>query len=277
MKFSKNFKRILTNISLFFITASIITLGFIYYHNQSNIFLWAVLIIFPYFFIAVIFTFLSLFVIIVKENLQWILMILQKRRQKYENSTLVSRVINSQLISFDGEEEIIREINKLKKIYSMLSEVTSLSNEICGPSIFGALIIIITGNISTGYKVYLSWMQEIPIERVCVPVYTMLLTLGMIATIVKQTTSVYSLTADLIAEIAKFEFNKTDRERGVSSVFVEFSLQIAQQPLQFTVAGYYVITKSFFSSIITGIMSYLVILVQFTDPRKEIRNNQLNP
>lgn len=61
--------------------------------------------------------------------------------------------------------------------------------------------------------------------------------------------STASAAGGVFSQITKFEFNKVEREQGIQAIFAELSLLIIHQPIQFTVAGLYVITKKFMASV----------------------------
>jgi hypothetical protein len=104
--------------------------------------------------------------------------------------------------------------------------------------------------------------------------------------LVEACNSTYVVTDRIVLELSKFEFTNEERQHGIHMILNEFSSQIAQQPIKFTVAGFYVITKTFLSSVreiressqfqiekslqvVTGIITYLVILMQFYMPKDQ--------
>lgn len=83
-----------------------------------------------------------------------------------------------------------------------------------------------------------------------VPVFALFGTVGILSAVVTACSSVYNSTAKIISKIASFEFDKQERESGLQSAINDLTLQIHYQPIQFTVGGFYIITKSFLASVI---------------------------
>lgn len=164
---SRRFKWTLIKITLCFITSTVIVLGFIYNYNQSSIFLWALLAIYPYFFIALVHCHFMFYILLIKENLQCMYKVLEKLYKHQQTSMLIMdfRAALSAKLPRKTSDELFDKMIKLKKIYWILFETTSLINELNGPPFMNQLIVLILGNISAGYKVYLSLMGDIVIER----------------------------------------------------------------------------------------------------------------
>lgn len=72
---------------------------------------------------------------------------------------------------------------------------------------------------------------------------------GIMSLIVSKSCSTYDVSAAILSQLTKFEFDKFEREGGIQSLVSEFAAQINTQPIQFTVAGFYVITKTFLASV----------------------------
>lgn len=77
----------------------------------------------------------------------------------------------------------------------------------------------------------------------------MVLSFGILCILVFKCDSTYKIAEAILAQITRFEFKSTERETGIPTVFAELSSQIIQQPIQFTVAGFYVISKTFLASV----------------------------
>lgn len=84
---------------------------------------------------------------------------------------------------------------------------------------------------------------------ISVPVCTIFLTVGILSILVSACDSAYSVAGEIISLLTKFEFDHYERQYAGHSIFAEFTTQIIQQPIEFTVAGFYCITKTFLSSV----------------------------
>lgn len=82
-----------------------------------------------------------------------------------------------------------------------------------------------------------------------VPICLVVGTVGILSTVVCACSAVYNAAVTIISRIAKFEFDKPERENGFRSAVNDLTSQIHYQPIQFTIAGFYVITKSFVASV----------------------------
>lgn len=78
----------------------------------------------------------------------------------------------------------------------------------------------------------------------------MISSFGILSLVVNKCGSTYEVSGSIFAQLTKFEFDRSERESGVQSINSEFAAQIIAQPIQFTAAGFYVITKTFLASVI---------------------------
>lgn len=67
----------------------------------------------------------------------------------------------------------------------------------------------------------------------------------------------------IVTLINDIELSQQQRKLGVQLAFDEILVQVDQHPIVFTIAGFFVIKKSFFASVCTGIVTYLIVLLQF--------------
>lgn len=73
----------------------------------------------------------------------------------------------------------------------------------------------------------------------------------------------------IVTSINQIELSQHERKSGSQDIINEALSQMHHQPIQFTIAGVFVINLSLVSSIFTGVATYLVILMQFyTKPNK---------
>lgn len=165
-KFSNSYKTKFIKITSCFVVASTTVLSFIFYYNQSNIFLWTLLAIYPYFFIQVGFCYLNFFVLLVRENLLTMKDVLEKLHSLHDLSKKSLEFINVRMRPRGRSDELFEALVMLKRIYVMLCETTVLINDVCGIPMLIQVMFVITCNISAGYKVYLAFRGEIVLERV---------------------------------------------------------------------------------------------------------------
>lgn len=166
--FSERYKNTFIKISFFLFLFLTILFIFILRLNHSNILLWTVLTMYPYFFMQVVYCRFMFHILFVKENLLRILEVLERLRKQHQSP-------KTNLLIFDFHvnlsspsnvpDEVFETLVKLKRIYGILSETTSLINEINGPSFMSQLIVLVVCNISAGFKVYLTYMGDVPVER----------------------------------------------------------------------------------------------------------------
>lgn len=165
--FARSFEKKLLAMALTFLGLTVLILAFIFYHNQSNIFIWALMSIYPYFIAEVLFCYFLFFILLVNENLNYVKRVLAKLHTATHDSPIMSfRVISIQATKIKKCEELFNTIVKLKRIYISLCETTEIINKLFGLPIMIELIIFVLGNISAGYKVYLAILGDIPIARV---------------------------------------------------------------------------------------------------------------
>lgn len=91
--------------------------------------------------------------------------------------------------------------------------------------------------------------------------------LGTIALVVQACSSTYSVTEEILTEIAKFDLDERARQLGIHSSLAELSSLFIYRPIQFTVADFYVISKPFFASVrmkFKNIEQLLTLLLVFS-------------
>lgn len=163
--FENQFKKTLAKLSLSFVASTMAALIFIYQFNQTNIFLWGILSVYPYFFMIAIFSYWTLLIRLIRENLRFIkdcVVQLHKKAKLFR--------INSETFSHDSRMRRSHEtydfIVKLKRIYGIIYETTSLVNQLIAVPICLFIVLMVTANVSSGYKVFLTFRRDIPVERV---------------------------------------------------------------------------------------------------------------
>jgi len=185
--FIKKFKTVIALYMVLFGTMTVITLGFIYYHNKSTIFYWALLVVLPYFVMGVSYLRFCFYIEIVNINLQTVYEV-QKRAFDLKQIMKVEEIqeFNTDLmiITKSENETVFDTVVVLKRIYGLLYEVSTWVNEVSGVASILQILVFIIANSSAGYKVFLIASGLMPIGRIAVPIYTMLFTYGTLAMIV---------------------------------------------------------------------------------------------
>lgn len=165
--YNQKFKATFFKVVFIFIVSTAAVLAFIFHFNQSNkpIFLWAVLSVYPYFFFAILFSYFLFMVELVKQNLQSMRDVLDKLHELHDCKKLCLQIVDAHFKL--RHDKMFKSLTKLKTIYSILvSDCVSLTNEFIGLPLLVAIIVLVMGNISGGYKVYLRMMDEIDVARV---------------------------------------------------------------------------------------------------------------
>lgn len=162
------FKKTFTKLLLSFMVSTVATLAFIYQYNQTNVLLWGIVTVYPYFFVMIVFSYWTLLVRLIRENLRSIKECIVQRLRLHKKVELFR--ISIETYNLDSKlkrnHETYNSIVKLKRIYCIIYETTSLVNEFIAAPICLLLILVVIANVSSGYKVFLSFKQHIPVERV---------------------------------------------------------------------------------------------------------------
>lgn len=163
--FENEFKKTFAKLLLSFMVSTMATLIFIYQYNQTNVLLWGILAAYPYFFLMITFTYWTLLVRLIRENLRSIkdcvvqlhknVKLFRRSSEAYNHGSRMRR-----------NHETYNYIVKLKRIYGIIYETTSLVNEFIAAPISLFIIVVVIANVSSGYKVFLSFKQDVPVERV---------------------------------------------------------------------------------------------------------------
>ena len=104
--------------------------------------------------------------------------------------------------------------------------------------------------------------------------------------LVSNFNATYAVADEIFTRLSRFEFDKQERESEVQSIFADFLKLLSHQPFQFTIGGFYATTTTFLASvsdekakiivfltakfqIVTGILTYIIILAQFYTPKQK--------
>lgn len=168
--FESEFKNTLAKLSISFVGATFATLIFIYQYNHTNIFLWGVVAVYPYFFLIMSFSYWTLLVRLIRENLRFVKECVVQLHHKVTLFHINSEIFNHDSRLIDSKlkrnNETYDFVVKLKRIYGIIYETTALTNKLIAVPICLFIILIVIANVSSGYKVFLSFKRDIPIERI---------------------------------------------------------------------------------------------------------------
>lgn len=165
-EFSKQFKLTMIKISLFYVVGYCAALIFVYNHNQSNILLWAVIAVFPYFFLTVFLSYLIFFVKITNLNLSCMGKVIEKLHNGHALLKLRDGIHIEVKPQRKSSDELYDSFLILKRIYGCLFETTCMINEVLGVPLIFLIVDMIMVNILGGYKLYLSVMGDVYIGRI---------------------------------------------------------------------------------------------------------------
>lgn len=166
--FENETRKLFAIIAATFVGLTLATNIFILHHNHTNVFFWAMLAIYPYFFIVIAFGYWTLLVRLIRENLRFVkecLVQLQIEMKMFRGRGN-SGTVNERNVKLNNDLETYNVIMKLKRIYGIIYETTALINELIAVPVCLIITYLIIGNVSSGYKVFLSFRNDIPLERV---------------------------------------------------------------------------------------------------------------
>lgn len=160
------FKIKMAKLSFSYVASTMGILIYVYqFINQSNAFLWILCTVYPFFFMTMVFSYWMLLICLIRQNLRFINECVTKLHETHKLFR-----INTEFYSHDlrmkRNHEFYNLIVKLKRIYGIIFDTTSLVNELIGIPVCLFLIIVVMGNISAGYKIFLSVKGDIEFERV---------------------------------------------------------------------------------------------------------------
>lgn len=141
----------------------ITTLIFVFNYDRWVIFLWAVVVVLPYLFSQFLILYFIFLILFVRENLCAVLCVLDNlsKKQKFPKDHSHFHATPAQKSS----EDLVMAVTKLKKIYGILHDTSSLINNFIGLSMTFLLFVVNGGNTSAGYKIFLSFKGDVTIER----------------------------------------------------------------------------------------------------------------
>lgn len=70
-----------------------------------------------------------------------------------------------------------------------------------------------------------------------------------LVTLVFSCNSAYNTVNEILGQVHKFEFNKYERDAGLSTITLEFACQIDQRPIEFKVGGFYRLTQPLLTTV----------------------------
>ncbi len=135
-------------------------------HNtQSNFLTSGIVAVYPYFFITALVSYWTLLVRLIRENLRFIKGCLVHLNKKQKMFSLYPEPYSRDLRSRRAEETY-NFIVKLKRIYVIIYESTSLVNEFLGIPICVFMAFVVLTNISGGYRVFLALQGDFPLQSI---------------------------------------------------------------------------------------------------------------
>lgn len=162
--FQNELKKTIIKLSFGYVT-SITTLLIFAYHFSVTTFLATFVTVYPYLFMTIVFSYWTLLVRLIRENLRFVkecVVHLYKKHSLFR--------MNPERCSHDlrirWNQETYNFIMKLKKIYGIIFDTTALINELIAMPICVFLIFIVLSNISGGYKIFLSSRGVIPVAEI---------------------------------------------------------------------------------------------------------------
>lgn len=270
VSFAKKANNSVMKITLVYVASAVIMMVTLFQFNQSLMFFWAVLVIGPDFYFQVNFCHFMFNISLVRENLTAIHKILKKlyKRHKLTKVTINNLNVHNIVKKNPSSDELLVAIVKLKKVYGLLYDVTSHISDYTGVPLITQLSVIVLSNMASGYKFYLAFMGDIPLERLagnfdcfkyrqigihssCIlaPFFTIFLTVGILSELVIKCSSTYAVSDEIFSMLSRFEFGRLERESGAQLAVSEFLLKLSHQPIKFTIAGFYTISKTFLASV----------------------------
>lgn len=157
--FAREFKRAFAKLCLFFIGLNSTILIFLYHCCNIKAFSLTLLVLYPYFFILILLSYWIFLIRLIRESLCCVKNCLV---QLHKNVKLIHHSIATK------NHEIYNFIGKLKRIYGTICETTSLINELIAVPICLLLVLIVVGNVSSCYQVFLSFRKDLPkVRLVC--------------------------------------------------------------------------------------------------------------
>lgn len=190
-EFIKRFKSVTVIFVTVFLLMTSCTLGFIFYHNRSTIFYWALLVVPNYFFFGVTFLRICFLMEILNVNLQSVQDVLKKVLSLKQIIKVVELSVAVSVGREPENETIYNSIVVLKRIYGLLYELSVWINETIGVALIFELLSIIISSTSAGYKFYSVFSGHMVIGRLGTPIYTMLFFYGILGMIVVYACSCY--------------------------------------------------------------------------------------
>lgn len=161
--FKNEFKMTIAKLSFGFIGSNLVLLIFVSQYSQYY-FLVTLTAVYPYYFMTIVFSYWTLLVRLIRENLRFVNECLAHLHKKH------SLRLNPEPYGHDlrirRNQETYNFIAKLKRVYGIIYDSTSLLNELIGIPICLFLIFLIVSNISGGYKVFLFFQGDIPVQRI---------------------------------------------------------------------------------------------------------------
>lgn len=163
--FEYEFKKTMAKFCVSFTVSNMAYLIFIYRYGQPSTFLPAIVAVYPFFFMTVIFSYWTLLVRLIRENLRFIKQSLAHLYKKHKLFQITPEHYSHDL-TLRRNQEISNFITKLKRIYAIIYDSTALVNELIGIPICVYMVFVVSTNISAGYRVFLWYRGDLPFARI---------------------------------------------------------------------------------------------------------------
>ncbi|KAG5671383.1 hypothetical protein PVAND_001584 [Polypedilum vanderplanki] len=192
--------------------------------------------------------------------------------------TLIEGIFNTQKVKFiefdmkiipvrvasKSPSESFKKFISAKKIYNLIYENAGLVNDSMGFTVLIILIVHVIALTASGYQLFVILVEQKMRQNIPETCYTITLGLAMLISMVTVCQKTQKIMTELATVVSKIECDNYEQLTDESREFVhKFYMQLNHQPVLFTAYGFYTINLALLASILTGIISYQIILIQF--------------
>lgn len=163
--FGREYKKSFAKLFLCFVGLNLAALIFVSLRNNVEVLMWTVLTIYPYFFIVMVFGYWTFLIRLVCEHLRFVKESLVQMK-KHVNIFQIDPETRNHNSKMRRNHETFKFFVKLKRIYGVIYETSTIVNEVMAVPISLTILFVVIANVSSGYKVFLSFRSDIPLERV---------------------------------------------------------------------------------------------------------------
>ncbi|CRK88194.1 CLUMA_CG001975, isoform A [Clunio marinus] len=201
----------------------------------------------------------------INNQIQYLNMFLKTIFQK--PVTKVISTINQKVFPINPQisyQNYMAQLLEARKMFNKIFSISSLLNQNQGMLILMMLTVLLVALTASIYDVFIIALGEMKVQELPDKLHIISICSSLLLSIAIYCQKTQNVMCELATTLDVIQCEQFENIPTNVQIFLQsFYLQVNHQPVSFSAFGFYTINLTLLASIITGIVSYEIILVQF--------------